>query len=300
MHSSLSPRVTIAIPTFNRPELLRQTISSLLLYAESSEILVINDGGEIPANLPNHVKLVNFDRNFGEAYAVNVAWALCENEYFVVVSDDDPQADNWLHLLIRAAQAQPKYVAYFPSTYVVNDKGVNLNQFASQYDKKTFHKLLRSPCLAGVLINAKLLKENNVRSLRINGLTYPNDLIQWLELSLIGDFLAVPEAKSLWWEHQDQTSNTIFDVDQADLYFNNVSNWILKNTNDDIKCESLIACCLRSIQLLKRENRTVRSILGFLFRLRVILEKQGYPFLSVLSSALKVILNLLKLKIKNA
>jgi glycosyltransferase involved in cell wall biosynthesis len=122
----------------------------------------------VPRDLPDQVKLINLDKNSGEAHAVNVAWSLCKSDYFAVISDDDPQPDNWLSVLTKAAKLQPNFVAYFPSTYVVKENEVKLGQFAHQYDKETFHKLLRSPCLSGVLINAKLLRSLYVKKLRID------------------------------------------------------------------------------------------------------------------------------------
>ena len=299
MQRSSSHRTTIAIPTFNRPEFLRQTLSSLLKYSDSCEIVVINDGGNVPLDLPDQVKLINLEKNSGEAHAVNVAWSLCKSDYFVVISDDDPQPDNWLSVLTKAANLHPSYVAYFPSTYVVKENEVKLIQFAYHYDKETFHKLLRSPCLSGVLINAKLLRALHVKKLRLDGLVYPNDLIQWLQLSLSGDFLAVSEAKSYWWIHQKQTSNTLSDIMKAELYFNNVSKWILDNVDIKMRCESLIACHLRAIQLLKIDKSSLRFFLTSRNRLKSLLKNQGFSDLIILSSTIRVSFSLVLLKIKN-
>jgi glycosyltransferase involved in cell wall biosynthesis len=300
MYSPLDAKTTIAIPTYNRPNFLSQTISSLLPYSDISEIIVINDGGNIPVNIPEQVKLINLENNQGEAHAVNVAWSLCKNDYFVVISDDDPQPDQWLNILTTTARSNPEYVAYFPSTYVVNETKVELNQFAHQYDKLIFHKLLRSPCLAGVLINARLLRSLNVKKLRIDGLAYPNDLIQWLQLSLNGDFLAVPKAKSFWWKHQGQASNSIPEIMQAELYFDNVSAWIIGNVSKELRCESLISCLLRSIQILKLKRQSIKPAFLFLCRMANMLKKEQFSFTRIFVSFLKVSLSLIKLKIKNA
>jgi glycosyltransferase involved in cell wall biosynthesis len=245
-----APLVTICIPTFNRHAELLTTIKSLLIYDDLAKIIVVNDGGAIPVGLPSSVTVLNSIVNTGESAAVNIGWKNCDTQYFTVVSDDDPQPVNWLRPLIDATILRPDAIAFYPSTYMVEKNRSRISLFAKPYNKKNFQNLLRSPCLSGVVINAKKLQNLQVADLRDETIFYPNDLIQWLNLSLLGDFFGVPESNAYWWVHEKQISRLLPLNDKALLYWQNVSKWVETNPTSKSLSFRLLICYLRAVQIL--------------------------------------------------
>ena len=279
--------------------MLYKTVESLLQYESLIELIVINDGGEFPLDLPIKAKMINLQTNNGEAHAINVAWQLCKTDYFVVISDDDPQPNNWLRPLLKAAEANPRYVVYYPSTFEVVENKTQLVQFAHVYDRTKFHTYMRSPCLAGALINARILKAQKVENLRIDGLIYPNDLIQWLNLSMRGDFLAVPEARAFWWVHKYQTSNVLSDLVRAELFFDNISCWLLENLEEQSLSVAMIVCFFRSVQLLKSKKNRMPWIARHAITTLKFLRLRKFSIVKIFISFGRAMTGLVILKVSN-
>jgi len=242
--------VTILVPTFNRPQYLTKTLETLIAYQDIARILVINDGGELLSDIQPYVEVLNLNSNIGEASAINLGWKLTKTDFFTVVSDDDPQDGNWLYPLIQEAKTKPNVIAFYPSTKVVYANGRTIEFKAKKYNREIFLNLLRCPCLAGVLINRKVLSELGVDKLRVNNMIYPNDLIQWLELSKFGEFVPVNESLATWTRHDSQMSEVLSKTYQSKEFYRNVSNWQSENLTQASLPDAVAITLLRSMQIL--------------------------------------------------
>jgi glycosyltransferase involved in cell wall biosynthesis len=87
-------KVSVLVPTFNRPALLKETLDSLTRQTMAPglfEVIVVNDGGtdapEIPLGLQGYV--VRHPENRGLSAALNTAFACATGEYVTVSADDD-------------------------------------------------------------------------------------------------------------------------------------------------------------------------------------------------------------------
>ena len=94
---------SIGVPTFNRLELLRHTIKSILAQTYPKfEILIGNDytETEMTADLlgihDSRIKIFNHDTNLGEIENMNALLKLAEGSYFTWQFDDDFYATNFL------------------------------------------------------------------------------------------------------------------------------------------------------------------------------------------------------------
>jgi glycosyltransferase involved in cell wall biosynthesis len=92
-------QLTIAIPTFNRPENVLKTVFKLLSFTESSQVklLVIDNRSDVNIaqylynKLPNTVNLSvkRFDTNCGFYESFYRLFDECETEYMMTLSDED-------------------------------------------------------------------------------------------------------------------------------------------------------------------------------------------------------------------
>jgi glycosyltransferase involved in cell wall biosynthesis len=242
--------VTIVIPTKDREDKLLDTLVSLTTNYPKSQIIVVNDGAPLK-NFSEFAKFskVTFTKNLlhpGEAGAVNTAWQIIKTELVAVVSDDDPQGPDWLPELLRAVTNNPNFGVYYPTTVIKESGKVDKKIIAQPFDRNKFYRFLKCPCLAGVLINYKLLRPR-VAYLRVSGQTYPNDLIQWLSLSLVCDFKGVPQSEAFWWVHPEQFSQKIPISILYKSYISNVGAWYLQEL-PNINMSPMIIY-LRSLQL---------------------------------------------------
>jgi glycosyltransferase involved in cell wall biosynthesis len=242
--------VTIVIPTKDREEKLHNTLESLEYNCPKAQIIVVNDGSPFK-NISKFAKFqkVSFIENElqpGEAGAVNTAWQKIKTELVTIISDDDPQGPNWIPELLKAVNDNPTFGVFYPSTIIKEHGKADKVITAKPFNLRTFHKFLKCPCLAGSLLNFRLLRPQ-VPHLRVPGQTYPNDLVQWLNLSLICDFKAVPKSRANWYVHSEQFSQKMSSMDLSKAYMLNVGTWYLKEAGRTEMTPMIIY--LRSLQL---------------------------------------------------
>jgi glycosyltransferase involved in cell wall biosynthesis len=245
---SVSHLVTILVPTLNREILLQKTLDTFR-YIPGVKVIVINDGGRPVQIYAQNIEVINLPTTVGEAEVVNIGWNLANTKYFAVVSDDDPQPEKWLPPLLECAERNPNYIAYYPNTEIIKLNGQIETIKAKTYNKKVFLDLLKCPCLAGVLINREILCRHGIQNLRIPGMLFPNDLIQWLELTNYGVFFPVEQSTSSWWVHRQQLSETLGRQNQALMYYSNVTNWQIKHFQKKMTTSKISITLLRSMQI---------------------------------------------------
>ena len=241
--------ISVIVPTYKRPEKLLETLNSLVILPEITEIIVINDSPEIPITFQNlKVKVLANPHNLGESAAINKGFNNFSNRYFAIISDDDPQTQDWLPNIVKALREHSGYVAYYPSTRIINKVNVEKTIIAKKFKRVVFLKTLKAYCLAGVVIDKNKLPPN-FSKLRQEGVIFPNDLIQWLELSKFGDFFAVPNSFANWVSHSSQLTNTIEVSKKSYTFLVNLMNWSQENQSK-LSPALEAAIFLRSLQFL--------------------------------------------------
>lgn len=92
--------VSIVIPTYNRLEFLAEAVDSALSQTVKCEIIVVNDGGEKPRNLPKSVRF--YDREHrGASDTVNYAMSKATGDFIFNLDDDDLLAENCIERLLE-------------------------------------------------------------------------------------------------------------------------------------------------------------------------------------------------------
>jgi glycosyltransferase involved in cell wall biosynthesis len=91
-----APRLSVVVPTHNRPALLARTLDSLRAQTVPVEVLVVNDGGldvrpvvAAAAEAGLDVRLIEHEVNRGRSQAMNTGLAQVRGEYACVIADDD-------------------------------------------------------------------------------------------------------------------------------------------------------------------------------------------------------------------
>lgn len=93
-------KISCIIPTYDRPEFLKEAVSSVLAQTIAPlEIIVVNNGKkpvELPAEFYNKVKIFDILPNAGVAQARNFGVAVAKGDYCAFLDDDDIWNENYI------------------------------------------------------------------------------------------------------------------------------------------------------------------------------------------------------------
>ena len=98
------PRFSVVIPTYGRPALLDEAVSSVLAQTVSDlEVVVVDDASPTPIELPTHprVRVLRAEHNGGPAAARNLGVHASDCEIVAFLDDDD----TWLPRRLEYAEA---------------------------------------------------------------------------------------------------------------------------------------------------------------------------------------------------
>lgn len=104
-----SPRVTVVVPTHERPDHLARLLAALesqSIGSEGFEVCVVDDGsGEPPGDLSRFdlsLRVLRHDHPRGPAAARNTGWRAARGRLVAFTDDDCQPAPQWLAALVRA------------------------------------------------------------------------------------------------------------------------------------------------------------------------------------------------------
>jgi len=105
-------KVSLIIPTFNRPHLLPRAVESARLAGREVEIIVVDDASSdgtasVCAGLPG-IKYVRLDRNQGVAGARNVGLLESRGDFIAFLDDDDLRLPGSLDYQVSLLEAHPE------------------------------------------------------------------------------------------------------------------------------------------------------------------------------------------------
>jgi glycosyltransferase involved in cell wall biosynthesis len=106
------PKVSLIIPTHDRPHLLPRAVESARAAGTDVEIIVIDDAStdetaEVCRNL-NNIKYVRVERNQGVAGARNIGIFRSTTRYVAFLDDDDLRLPGSLDVQVEALEANPE------------------------------------------------------------------------------------------------------------------------------------------------------------------------------------------------
>lgn len=114
-----APKVSVIVPTYNRPERLRTALASLAAQTyQDFEVIVINDAGceveSIIAACADRYRMttISHDRNRGLAASRNSGLRAAKGDYIAYLDDDDRYLSNHLETLVAYLDRHECRVAY--------------------------------------------------------------------------------------------------------------------------------------------------------------------------------------------
>lgn len=106
--SNLTPTVSIVLPTHDRPEFLREAIDSVRRQTFTNwELIVVDDGGRVPAAIPDdpRIRLIDVTSGTGPAAARNRGIGLALGRWITFLDDDDWYTEERLSAAVEAAES---------------------------------------------------------------------------------------------------------------------------------------------------------------------------------------------------
>lgn len=208
------PLVTIITPTFNRADLIEETISSVLAQDYPRiEYLVLDDGStdHTPAVLerfqetfPDRFRWARHD-NAGQARTINRGFSLARGELIGLVSSDDPLPRGVVSGVASVLRANPEILVAYPDVEIIDENGERIGEYRtldySYTDMLRWHECAPS---AGLIFRRSVVA-------RAGGwdpsFRYVPDFDFFLRVGLLGPFRRVPEVRAAYRWHSGALSH---------------------------------------------------------------------------------------------
>ena len=139
-HSS-QPTVSIITPTYNREDLLSETIESVLSQNYANfEYIILDDGStdntqDILKDYDDpRLKLYRHD-NMGVIKTVNKGFSLATGDYVTVVNSDDPLLPNYIEEMVAFLQQHPTIIGAYPDWIMIDEHSKPVREMTvKEYD----------------------------------------------------------------------------------------------------------------------------------------------------------------------
>ncbi|MFN3307300.1 MAG: glycosyltransferase family 2 protein, partial [Candidatus Kapaibacteriota bacterium] len=135
-----TPKVSVIVPTFNRPSMLKNAIQSILNQTlQDFEIIVVNDAGEDVRSVveffnDKRIQYVSHSENKKLAATRNTGIRNARGKYVAYLDDDDVFLPNHLETLVSFLDANPKFKIAYTDAFRSHQKKVNGNYVVVRQD----------------------------------------------------------------------------------------------------------------------------------------------------------------------
>lgn len=189
--------VSVIIATYNRSQLLRQTVDSVLAQTYPHiELIVVDDGSpddtpEVMANYGDRVISVR-QENQGASEACNNGFALSSGEYITYIDHDDLMAPTKIERQVQVLEQQREVDLVHCGFSYIDENGAPFQSWCLLPDHDIAHQLVLSNFLwsGGPLIRRACLEQVGLYDPEIWG----SDWDLWLRIALAGHRFACVQA----------------------------------------------------------------------------------------------------------
>lgn len=206
-----NPVVSVITPTFNRAELLKETVGSILNQTfKNFEYIVVDDGSadhtqEVLRSFRDSRIRVIRQSNQGEVSAINNAWSIARGKYIAIVSSDDPMLPLWLDAMVETLEGDPAATVAYPDWIIIDEEGETDQVIRTpDYQQHVMTAEFKAPAGPGALIRKSA--GDLLSPPRRSEFRYCADLDMWLRLSMIGHLVRVPKVLATWRSHPESIS----------------------------------------------------------------------------------------------
>lgn len=119
-------KISVVIPVFNSSEIIPELVERMMAtFAKLSnyqfELIMVNDGSEDKSweelkiqkdNFPEHIKIVNFTKNYGQHNAILCGFSFCSGDFVVTMDDDLQHPPEEIIKLIEAQKIKDADIVY--------------------------------------------------------------------------------------------------------------------------------------------------------------------------------------------
>jgi glycosyltransferase involved in cell wall biosynthesis len=209
--STATPRLTVIIPTLDRPEMLAPTLATVMRQTlEDLEVIVIDDGSKdaqgvraVATAFPSvrHVRI----GNAGEAAAVNRGIGVARGEFIGFLSDDDVYAPELLVESIKVLEREPAAIGTYPDWDIIDTSGHFVEAHRPpEFDRRLMlcaHWCLPGP---GAVIRRNVLHSIGGRDLSFR---FVSDFDLWIRATFYGPMIHLPYKLAYWRLHTSNFTN---------------------------------------------------------------------------------------------
>ncbi|MCA1845466.1 MAG: glycosyltransferase family 2 protein [Actinobacteria bacterium] len=201
---SMSPRVSVVIPTHNRPDLLKVAVDSVLAQGmDGVEIVVVDDGSDPPAKVAvDGVTLVRQDAPAGPSAARNQGVAVASAPVIAFLDDDDRFLPNKLARCLGCFEQWPEAVAVIHSSAYSPPPRPSRGDARLEHDPQRLMLHQQPPSPAGVVVR----RDAHLRVLFDESFRGAEDLDYLIRLAASGPFVVVDEVLSEIGQSGDEVS----------------------------------------------------------------------------------------------
>lgn len=202
-----APRVSVVMPTYNRPALLRRALESLAAQTfRDFEVVVVNDAGtpvdHVVQDFSSLIEVVLVDHvtNAGRCGALNTALGLARGTFVNFLDDDDIAYPHHLAALVDATAGAEDAAVYSHCIRVAEDSaGAVVHREVFGADDFDARRLLVENYIVGMSALVPLWAVREVGGMDA-GLRVLEDWELWIRLSRIIPFrhVPVPTAEYRW------------------------------------------------------------------------------------------------------
>gem|GEM_PF-1964088 len=135
-HTTHLPLVSIGIPTFNRPELLRQALESARSQTYPNLEILVSDNESTDAQTSKilaeasaidfRIKTYRQKKNIGPTANFEFLLNIATGDFFTWLADDDLMHPTCIKLLVAAHKQNPRLVCAFSDVMMIDAKGNSL------------------------------------------------------------------------------------------------------------------------------------------------------------------------------
>lgn len=215
-------RVSIITPTYNRADLLPETIESILTQNYPHiEYLVLDDGSSdnTQSVLKKYAGRIRVEQhaNMGETATVNKGFSLVTGDIICVVSSDDPLLPGAIRHAVEAFKRNPDALAAYPDWVEIGPRSEFIRSVRlPDYDFRNM-LLNRDWGLGpGTFFKREVLQYVGNRNPK---LVYCGDMEFWLRVALRGQLQHIPQLLATHRTHPHSAS-----VSSRDRYF--ADEWV--------------------------------------------------------------------------
>ncbi|MEA5575259.1 glycosyltransferase family 2 protein [Anabaena sp. UHCC 0451] len=140
------PLVSVIIPTYNRPEYLKQAIKSAVQQNYQNMEIIVSDNcsSENPQDLvdsfaDSRIKFWRHPENVGMLNNQMNAFKMAEGKYVASLHDDDMWHQDFLAELVPSLEANPDLILAFCDQYIIDSQG-QINEVATETNSHSYQR----------------------------------------------------------------------------------------------------------------------------------------------------------------